>query len=35
MHDERLGNFIEKKNNEKKLFTAGPASLAVENIKGL
>ena len=35
MHDERLGHFIEKKNNEKKLFTAGPASLAVENIKGL
>ena len=35
MHNSTLGGFIETKNNAKKLFTAGPASLAFENIIGL
>ena len=35
MQDDTLRNFIDIKNNSKKLFTAGPASLAFENIAGL
>ena len=34
MRDSTLSEFIEAKNNAKKLFTAGPASLALENIAG-
>ena len=30
-----INHFVESKNSEKKLFTAGPASLALENIQGL
>ena len=33
--DSTLSKFIETKNKAKKLFTAGPASLALENIAGL
>ena len=35
MHDSTLNEFVEAKNNAKKLFTAGPASLALENIAGI
>ena len=35
MNDSTLSKFIETKNNTKKLFTAGPASLAFANIAGL
>ena len=35
MAKENLNSFINKKNKQKILFTAGPASLSVENIKGL
>ena len=35
MHEITLESFIETNNNSKKLFTAGPASLALENIVGL
>jgi aspartate aminotransferase-like enzyme len=33
--DNTLNKFIETKNNAKKIFTAGPASLALENVAGL
>ena len=35
MKSENFKNFIAKKNKDKILFTAGPASLSIENIKGL
>ena len=35
MANENLNNFVNKKNKQKILFTAGPASLSVENLKGL
>ena len=35
MRDSTLNEFVEAKNNAKKLFTAGPASLALENIAGI
>lgn len=35
MRNISLNKFIDTKNNAKKLFTAGPASLALENILGL
>jgi aspartate aminotransferase-like enzyme len=35
LHDITLNKFTDTKNNAKKLFTAGPASLALENIAGL
>ena len=35
MSNITLSEFISTKNNEKKLFTAGPASLALENILGI
>ena len=35
MRDSTLREFVEAKNNAKKLFTAGPASLALENISGI
>ena len=34
-HNITLSRFVDTKNNAKKLFTAGPASLALENIAGL
>jgi aspartate aminotransferase-like enzyme len=35
MANENLNSFVNKKNKQKILFTAGPASLSVENLKGL
>lgn len=35
IHDCTLDEFVQTKNIEKKLFTAGPASLALQNIAGL
>lgn len=34
-HDQSLSAFVKAKNESKKLFTAGPASLSIENILGI